>query len=110
MKRSVVLMIAAFLFAGVLVCGSSWAAAKKVTMNLGWATPMEHNYGRLSQKFKELVEQYTDGTVEVKLFCCGQLGTEDGAFKSMQLGTVDGFIYSPEGKHSDVEEGQKWAL
>jgi len=83
-------MLSAMVLGCVLIGGS--ALAKTVTMNIGWSTPLEHNYGILANKFKELAEKYTNGTVEVKLRCCGQLGTEDGAFKSLQLGTIDAFI------------------
>ncbi|MEO8740127.1 MAG: TRAP transporter substrate-binding protein [Casimicrobiaceae bacterium] len=69
-------------------------AADTVVMNLGWETPLDSEYGILATKFKELTEKYTNGTVEVKLRCCGQVGTEDNAFKSLQLGTVDGYIIS----------------
>jgi TRAP-type C4-dicarboxylate transport system substrate-binding protein len=44
-------------------------AADKVVMNLGWAAPLESDYGILATKFKELTEQYTNGEVEVKLHC-----------------------------------------
>ncbi len=47
-----------------------------------------------AKKFKELAEKYTNGAVEVKLRCCGQIGTEDDAFKAMQLGTVDSYFIS----------------
>ena len=92
MKKNIIIVITAVLLTSVFLFGPGGVQAKKVTMNLGWATPMEHNYGLLTKKFKELVHQYTNGTVEVKLYCCGQLGTEDGAFKSLQLGTIDGYI------------------
>ena len=70
------------------------ATAQDATMNLGWSTPLESDYGVFATKFKELVEQYTDGSVEVKLRCCGQIASEDDAFKAMQLGTVDGYFVS----------------
>ena len=69
-------------------------SAENVTMNLGWATPLEGDYGTLATKFKELTEEYSDGTVEVKLRCCAQIATEDDAFKALQLGTVDGYFIS----------------
>ena len=59
------------------------ASAQDATMNLGWSTPLESDYGVFATKFKELVEQYTDGSVEVKLRCCGQIASEDDAFKAM---------------------------
>jgi tripartite ATP-independent transporter DctP family solute receptor len=88
-KKELIVMLGTFLILALFV---AYAQAAKIVMNVGWSTPMEHNYGILANKFKELAEEYTNGTVEVKLRCCGQLGTEDGAFKSLQLGTIDAFI------------------
>lgn len=68
------------------------AAAGDVTINLGYATAESSSYGVLATKFEELVEAYTDGSVDVKIRCCAQLSTEDEAFKAMQLGTVDMYI------------------
>ena len=70
------------------------ASAQEAVMNLGWSTPIDSDYGVFATKFKELVEEYTDGSVEVKLRCCGQIASEDDAFKAMQLGTVDGYFVS----------------
>ncbi len=66
--------------------------AKTVTMRVGWSTPPEHLYGVFAKRFQELVAEYTNGSVEVKLFPSGQLGSEDAAFKSLQIGTVDGYF------------------
>jgi tripartite ATP-independent transporter DctP family solute receptor len=77
-----------------LILGVCSANAKTVTMNIGWETPLDSHYGILAKKFKELVEQYSNGTIEVKLRCCGQIATEDNAFKALQLGTVDGYFIS----------------
>lgn len=81
----------ATLLAGAM--GTS-ALAQDATMNLGWSTPLDSDYGVFATKFKELVEEYSDGSVEVKLRCCGQIASEDDAFKALQLGTVDGYFIS----------------
>lgn len=78
--------------AAILIGGP--AAAQDVTMNLGFATPLDSDYGALTTRFEELVEQYTEGAVDVKLRCCGQIATEDDAFKAMQLGTMDAYLVS----------------
>jgi tripartite ATP-independent transporter DctP family solute receptor len=84
------------LAAAAALCGVARMAnaAEAVVMNLGWETPLDSVYGILATKFKELTEKYTNGTVEVKLRCCGQTGSEDNAFKALQLGTVDAYIIS----------------
>lgn len=66
--------------------------AADVTMNLGFGAPEESIYGRFGAIFKAKAEEYTGGSVEVKLRCCNQISSEDEAFKAMQLGTVDGFF------------------
>lgn len=73
-----------------LICGQALAA--KQTMRLGWATPADHAYGVFAKRFADLVHEYSGGEIEVKLFPAGQLGTEDGAFKSLQMGTVSAYI------------------
>ena len=70
------------------------AAAQDIVMNVGFSTPLDSDYGVLATKFEELVEQYTDGAIDVKLRCCGQIASEDDAFKAMQLGTVDAYFVS----------------
>ncbi|MGP1394791.1 MAG: TRAP transporter substrate-binding protein [Inquilinaceae bacterium] len=79
---------------GALVAGAGAAQAENLTMNIGWSTPLDSDYGVLATKFKELVETYSDNTIEVKLRCCGQIASEDDAFKAMQLGTVDAYFVS----------------
>ena len=75
-----------------LVITITHVSAANVTMNLGFSTPEDHDYGRMAKKFKQLAEKYSDGTVNVKLRCCSQISTEDEAFKAMQLGTVDAYF------------------
>lgn len=77
-----------------LAAAAGPATAADVTMNIGWETPLESDYGVLATKFKELLEKYSDGSIEVKLRCCGQIGGEDNAFKSLQLGTADAYFIS----------------
>ncbi len=89
------LLTGAVLAAGLAGAGLiERAAAADVTMNLGWATPLESTYGDLAKKFEELAEQYSGGSIDVKLRCCAQIATEDDAFKALQLGTVDAYFIS----------------
>ena len=80
--------------AAVLLAIAPPAWADSVNINVGWETPADSKLGILAVKFKELVEQYTDGAVTVSLRCCGQIGSEETAFSAMQLGTVDAFLIS----------------
>jgi TRAP-type C4-dicarboxylate transport system substrate-binding protein len=65
------------------------AYADDVTINLGYAAAEGSSYAILANKFEELAEEYSGGSIDVKVRCCGQLMGEDEAFKAMQLGTVD---------------------
>ncbi len=65
------------------------ALADDVVINLGYAAAEGSSYAVLADKFEELAEEYSGGTLNVKVRCCGQLMGEDEAFKAMQLGTVD---------------------
>ena len=77
---------------GGLAFSTVAAQAADVTMNLGFGAPEESLYGRFAKIFKAKAEDYTGGSVEVKIRCCNQISTEDEGFKAMQLGTVDGFF------------------
>lgn len=84
------------LIASAALAGLSAAPvlAAETTMNLGFGAPEESFYGRFAKIFEAKAEEYTNGTVDVKLRCCNQISSEDEAFKAMQLGTVDGFFIS----------------
>lgn len=75
-----------------LTLSGSGALAADITMNLGFGAPEESLYGGFAKIFEQKAEEYTGGSVDVKLRCCNQISTEDEAFKAMQLGTVDGFF------------------
>lgn len=90
MKKAVFQTLATTLVA--LGLSISTAMAADVKMNLGFGAPEDSLYGRFAKIFKEKAEEYTSGSVEVKIRCCNQISTEDEGFKAMQLGTVDGFF------------------
>jgi len=78
---------AAMVLAMGLSVQTAWAA--NVTINLGYQASEGSSYSVLASKFEELAEKYSNGTIDVKVRCCGQLMGEDEAFKALQLGTVD---------------------
>ena len=80
--------------ASALIVGmtSTVSVAADITMNLGFGAPEESLYGRFGKIFEAKAEEYTGGSVDVKLRCCNQISSEDEGFKAMQLGTVDGFF------------------
>ena len=86
------LALSAAALSGLAALVTPAAADDPVVMNVGWATPLDSNYGIIATEFERLVEEYTDGAVDVRLRCCSQVGTEDDAFRALQLGTVDAYI------------------
>ncbi len=91
MKKLFSLLLSAL---AVLSFATSSLAQEKVLMRLGYSTPPSHSYGIFAEKFKELAEKYTNGAVEVRNFHSAQISTEDAAFKSLQLGTIDAYQIS----------------
>ncbi len=77
------------LSAALLAASAQATSASDVVINLGYAAAEGSSYSVLANKFAELAEEYSDGSIDVKVRCCGQLMGEDEAFKAMQLGTVD---------------------
>ncbi|WP_198650079.1 TRAP transporter substrate-binding protein [Zobellella maritima] len=75
---------------GIVTASNTQAA--DVTLNLGYGTAEGSSYSILANKFEELAEKYSNGSIDIKVRCCTQLSTEDEAFKSMQLGIVDMYI------------------
>ncbi|MEP1355987.1 MAG: TRAP transporter substrate-binding protein [Tateyamaria sp.] len=88
-RRTVLKTTAGMMLAGVMALP---AAAADLTMNVGFGAPEESLYGRFGKIFEAKAEEYTNGSIDVKLRCCNQISSEDEAFKAMQLGTVDGFF------------------
>lgn len=72
-----------------LLMAAQSASAEDVVINLGYAAAEGSSYAVLADKFEQLAEEYSGGSIDVKVRCCGQLMGEDEAFKAMQLGTVD---------------------
>ncbi len=64
------------------------------TLNIGFSTPNESDYGILATKLAQLVKERMGDVIDVKIRCCATIGTEDDAFKAMQLGTVDAYFVS----------------
>lgn len=81
--------IALLVFVTSMQLFSAQSIAANITINLGYAAPDTSSYGVLAAKFEELAEEYSGGSIDVKVRCCGQLMGEDEAFKALQLGTVD---------------------
>ncbi|WP_181351207.1 TRAP transporter substrate-binding protein [Thalassobacillus sp. CUG 92003] len=85
-----------------LTANTSSAAAKTetdgdvLTLRLGHQTPKKTNYHRASVRFKELVEEKTNGKVRIEIYPFRELGTDRELLEAMQFGTLDlGMISGP---------------
>jgi len=85
-------VIVCLLITGLILGAGSMAYAKKITMNVGFVGSAQSSYQAMADKFKVLFEKRTNGEVEVKIRCCGQVASEDQGFKALQLGTVDSYF------------------
>lgn len=64
-------------------------AAESITLKLGHKAPVENDLHLIATKFKELVEDRTDGRVKIEIYPQGQLGNDRDLIEAMQFGTVD---------------------
>jgi tripartite ATP-independent transporter DctP family solute receptor len=87
-----VLLSAGLLAAGWLLssCNSKERAGDGAyTLKFGHLASESHTWHQAAVKFKELVEERSDGRVAVKLYPNSQLGQEMDLINSIQLGTAD---------------------
>nr|WP_321981589.1 TRAP transporter substrate-binding protein [uncultured Cohaesibacter sp.] len=74
------------------VIGALPAAAADYTLRLSHGDN-ENNPTHLGAvKFKELVEKYTDGRIEVQIFPSNQLGSEQEVAQALRTGSIEGEI------------------
>ena len=68
-------------------------AMAQIRMSLAWDPPTdEHPYAVAGNDFKKRVEQYTNGQIQVQIYCCFKMGSEEEMVKKLQLGTLDATI------------------
>ncbi|UQZ90268.1 C4-dicarboxylate ABC transporter substrate-binding protein [Deltaproteobacteria bacterium Smac51] len=91
MKKFTTLIIA--VFALCLFAGTALADAKYI-MRIGTTTEPEGHYHKGLLQFKEKVEQYTDGQVQVDIFLSSQLGNERDMIEGLSMGLLEGSLTS----------------
>lgn len=80
----------AVLTAGIMAIGGSSAAlaADEVTLDFATALPEGGSEARAMNHFKEVIEDKTNGDIEVNLFLGGVLGNEKSVFEQLNVGEV----------------------
>nr|WP_297459667.1 TRAP transporter substrate-binding protein [uncultured Halomonas sp.] len=74
---------------GAALIGTQAASAADFTLKFGHLASDQHIWNKSAMKFKELVEENSEGRIEVQVFPNGQLGNEMALINSIQLGTAD---------------------
>lgn len=69
--------------------GKSENTGDKITLKLGHQSPEETPYQYLAVEFKKLVEERTEGKVEIEIYPFRQLGTDVELMEQMQVGSLD---------------------
>ncbi|GAB2719958.1 TRAP transporter substrate-binding protein [Halomonas garicola] len=64
-------------------------AAQAETFKLGMGDPMDSDQGALAQRFKQMVEELSDGEMQIELFPGGQLGAETEMIQGTRIGKLD---------------------
>ena len=86
------LSVVGILSLSLAACGSENAGSgsdgDSITLKLAHTGSESHQYHIASEKFKELVEEKTDGTVEVEIHPNATLGSEGEAIEQVMEGTI----------------------
>lgn len=83
-----------------LLVSVQFAMAETITMKVTWsesADPFEHMVSAGMYVFKKCVEEYTGGSIEVKLYPAGQLGDAKSTLEQVKEGVIQGCMSIPSG-------------
>lgn len=90
MKKSITfILIGIFLFLGVGLSVNNGKYETKESVNLIFSNVTTTAAKDAAIKFKELVYEYSDGTINVDVFQDNQLGDDKSVFESAQIGDID---------------------
>ncbi|EDM27080.1 TRAP dicarboxylate transporter, DctP subunit [Lentisphaera araneosa HTCC2155] len=86
LKSIGLLLITSLVF---ISCDSDKTKSDKYTLKFGHLSSEDNTWNKAALKFKELVEERSQGKIEVKVYPNSQLGKEMDIINSIQLGTAD---------------------
>jgi len=99
LKRKVALLLIALLVLSLVVAGCSGGteggdktggtSTEPVVLKAGHAVAETHPYHLGLEKFKQIVEDKTNGAVKIDIYANGTLGSERDMIEGLQLGTLD---------------------
>ena len=86
MFRKIVVFVTMSLFLGLSVVAD--VSAKQI-LKIGIGDPLESEMGAISTRFKQIIEQRTDGKYEIQIFPSCQLGDETEMIQNVRRGNLD---------------------
>ncbi len=97
MKKLLVGMVCALLAVSLVVAGCGGGGEKKaadagkktVILKFGHVLDEKHVWHRASEKFAELVDKKTNGSVKIRIYANNQLGNDRDLTEGMQMGSID---------------------
>lgn len=102
MKRLFLLLMIVFIIAvpltaqGTKEAGSGTTGSKGVTvLKFAHHYPMDHPHTLGAEMFKELVEERSNGEIEVQLYPNNQMGNAHQIFENLSLGSLDIILTDP---------------
>jgi tripartite ATP-independent transporter DctP family solute receptor len=83
-----IMKIAAFILSVPLLFITAFTAESAITMKLGVVTKPGSAQNIVAEKFKEIIEQKSQGELQVKIFHSASIGNETEILQQIQMGTI----------------------
>lgn len=109
-KKSAVLAAVIVLLTGCAPGGEEAEAGGPVQLRLVHEEGAADVQGQYAERFKALVEERTNGSVEVMTYAAGQLGTDQDKLKMVEDEAVQAAISTPNITAAIVEENQVFSI
>jgi len=111
MKKLVVCVLVTVFLVTLLAASSVFSAGqeKKIVLRLGHIRETTHPTHLAALKFKELVEQKSEGRIEVKVYPNSQLGDPKEMFVKMQTGDIE-MVYGGINTFAWIKGGEAFEI
>lgn len=111
MKKLVVCVLVTVFLVTLLAASSAFSAGqeKKIVLRLGHIRETTHPTHLAALKFKELVEQKSEGRIEVKVYPNSQLGDPKEMFVKMQTGDLE-MVYGGINTFAWIKGGEAFEI
>ncbi len=97
------IFLAAFLFLSlVTACSSNSTDSESKTLKLAHTGSETHQYHSASEKFKELVEEKTNGDITIEIHPNATLGSEGEAIEQLMDGSIEMTTLAPDSNYSNT--------